>query len=55
MLVAAGLRVPSVVIFRASDMARWAPLDRELHRPVWDPQGVRTSEVCNEALSLLLR
>lgn len=53
--VAAGLKVPSVVIFRASDMARWAPLDAALHRAVWDPQGVRVTDVCNEALSLLLR
>jgi len=32
--LAAALAVPSVVVFRASDVDRWAPLDRRLHRPV---------------------
>jgi ADP-heptose:LPS heptosyltransferase len=32
--LAAALHVPSVVVFTDSEMARWAPLDRELHRPV---------------------
>jgi ADP-heptose:LPS heptosyltransferase len=32
--LAAALRVPSVVIFTDSEMARWAPLDGRLHRPV---------------------
>ena len=32
--LAAALRVPSVVVFSASEVRRWAPLDRRLHRPV---------------------
>jgi len=35
--LAAALRVPSVVVFTDSEMARWAPLDRELHRAVFGP------------------
>lgn len=32
--IAAGLAVPSVIVFSASDLERWAPLDRTRHRPV---------------------
>ncbi|UXY16305.1 glycosyltransferase family 9 protein [Chitiniphilus purpureus] len=51
--LAAALEVPSVVVFRASEMARWAPLDASRHRAVWDPEGVRGQTVLDEALALL--
>ncbi|WP_041646625.1 glycosyltransferase family 9 protein [Aromatoleum aromaticum] len=35
--LAAALKLPCVIVFRASEIARWAPLDRALHRPVWAP------------------
>ena len=35
--LAAALRVPSVVIFLASDPERWLPLDRTLHHGLYDP------------------
>lgn len=48
--VAAALRIPSVVIFRASEMSRWAPLDRLLHRSVWAPAGGPADDGFNEVL-----
>jgi ADP-heptose:LPS heptosyltransferase len=32
--MAAALRVPSIVLFSASEPERWAPANRELHRSV---------------------
>ncbi|HVL77463.1 MAG TPA: glycosyltransferase family 9 protein [Noviherbaspirillum sp.] len=51
--IAAGLRLPSVVIFSKSDMERWAPLDAELHRCVWDPEGQQGAAVLAHARVLL--
>jgi Glycosyltransferase family 9 (heptosyltransferase) len=39
--IAAALQLPGVVICCGSDPARWAPLDRELHRIVYHPIGCR--------------
>lgn len=47
--IAAALRVPSVVVFTASDSSRWAPLDRHLHRPVGN--GIRDAHPCSAKLS----
>ncbi len=52
--IACGLGLPSVVIFRASEMSRWAPLDPSRHRAVWDPLGIRAQAVLDEALDLLV-
>lgn len=51
--IAAGLRLPSVVVFNRADPGRWSPLDRELHRSVSDPEGRRMSAVLAEARRLL--
>jgi ADP-heptose:LPS heptosyltransferase len=51
--IAAGLGLKSVVIFNKADMERWAPLDRHLHRCLWDPGGERVDDVLAQARSLL--
>lgn len=51
--IACGLRLPSVVVFRASDLARWAPLDGTRHRAVWDASGRRAQAVLDAAFELL--
>jgi hypothetical protein len=51
--IAAGLRLPSVVIFSSADMQRWAPLDTTLHRCVRDTEGTRTAIVLAHARELL--
>lgn len=51
--IAAGLRLPSVVVFSKSDMQRWAPLDGSLHRCVWDPEGEQRAAVLAHARLLL--
>ena len=51
--IAAGLRLPSVVIFSSADMQRWAPLDRDLHRCLRDAEGLRAQAVLAQARELL--
>lgn len=51
--VAVGLRVPSVVVFFATDPKQWAPLDARLHRTVYRPHGVDFETVRDAALQLL--
>lgn len=55
--LAAALGLPSVIVFRASQVSRWAPLDGRRHRPVWAPAGaepgVVTAAVLQQARALL--
>jgi hypothetical protein len=51
--IAAGLHLPSVVIFSSADMLRWAPLDSMRHRCVRDPEGIQTAAVLAHARELL--
>lgn len=51
--VAAGLKLNSVVVFSKADIRRWAPLDRQRHRCLWDPRGERAAEVLLHARELL--
>jgi ADP-heptose:LPS heptosyltransferase len=53
--LAAALRLPSVVVFSKADIRRWAPLDRDLHRCLWDPRGERVPDVIAHARALFQR
>jgi ADP-heptose:LPS heptosyltransferase len=43
--LAAARRTPSVIVFSGSDPARWAALDRRLHRALGDPAAGRVPSV----------
>lgn len=51
--IAAGLKLDSVVIFSKADIRRWAPLDQQRHRSLWDPHGERVAEVLDHARALM--
>ena len=51
--IAAGLGLSSVVVFSKADIARWAPLDRQRHRCIWDPAAERAAVVLQHARALL--
>lgn len=51
--IAAGLKLKSVVIFSKADIRRWAPLDQQTHRCIWDPEGEHVYGVLEHARTLL--
>jgi len=51
--IAAGLKLPSVVIFSTVDVERWAPLNSRLHRCISDPNGTKAVDVIEQASHLL--
>jgi hypothetical protein len=51
--IAAGLKLNSVVIFSKADIRRWAPLDKQRHRCLWDPAGERVPEVLDHVRELM--
>lgn len=53
--VAAATRTPSIVVFLASDPARWAPLNRDLHRVVLPKDANDISRVMLHAEQMLAR
>jgi hypothetical protein len=40
-------------VFSKADIARWAPLDRHMHRCIWDPGAERAQVVLQHARALL--
>lgn len=51
--IAAGLGLPSVVIFSKADMKRWAPVNTARHRCLWDPAGEQVHAVREHVHALL--
>ncbi|HWE39401.1 MAG TPA: glycosyltransferase family 9 protein [Isosphaeraceae bacterium] len=51
--VAAGLKLPSVVLSTGDNPSRWAPADRERHRVLCRDEGIEPAEVIDAASALL--
>jgi ADP-heptose:LPS heptosyltransferase len=51
--MAAALKLPSIVLFSASDPNRWAPLNDQLHRAIPWAAGAAPEDVIAEAEYLL--
>ncbi len=51
--LAAGLGLPSVVVFRRDERERWGPPDRRLHRCVLDADGQQSDSVIAAASELM--
>lgn len=43
--VAAAVRTPSVILFPVPPSVRWAPLNEQLHRRIWDAMGLPPEQV----------
>jgi ADP-heptose:LPS heptosyltransferase len=51
--VTAAVKTPSVILFSASDMDRWAPKNRKLHKVIWPAMDATAAHVLAEAESHL--
>lgn len=51
--VAAALKTPSVILFAISESVRWAPLNRQIHKPLWRSMGTKAKEVLAQVESHL--
>lgn len=47
--VTAAVKTPSVILFSASDMDRWAPRNRKLHKIMWPAMDATAASVLAEA------
>jgi ADP-heptose:LPS heptosyltransferase len=47
--ITAAVRTPSVILFSASDMDRWAPKNRQLHKVIWPALDTSAASVLAQA------